>query len=74
MQNGYIESFKGQFRDEHLNESWFETLHQRIVAEAAWRMDDNELRSHSRLGRMPPARFAALHRPRAGDAAQPPFT
>jgi len=26
MQNGYIESFNGKFRDEHLNESWFETL------------------------------------------------
>ena len=23
MQNGYIESFNGKFRDEHLNESWF---------------------------------------------------
>ena len=27
MQNGYIESFNGKFRDEHLNESWFQTLH-----------------------------------------------
>ena len=28
MQNGYIESFNGRFRDECLNEHWFETLHQ----------------------------------------------
>jgi transposase InsO family protein len=28
MQNGYIESFNGKFRDECLNEHWFETLHQ----------------------------------------------
>jgi putative transposase len=28
MQNGYIESFNGKFRDEHLNECWFQTLHQ----------------------------------------------
>ena len=28
MQNGYIESFNGKFRDEHLDESWFETLQQ----------------------------------------------
>ena len=28
MQNGYIESFNGKFRDECLNEQWFETLHQ----------------------------------------------
>ena len=27
MQNGYIESFNGRFRDECLNEHWFETLH-----------------------------------------------
>jgi putative transposase len=27
MQNGCIESFKCKFRDEHLYECWFETLH-----------------------------------------------
>ncbi len=26
MQNGYIESFNGKFRDECLNEHWFQTL------------------------------------------------
>ena len=35
MQNGYIESFNGKFRDEHLNECWFETLHQARIAVAA---------------------------------------
>ena len=29
MQNGYIESFNSKFRDESLNEHWFETLPQR---------------------------------------------
>jgi putative transposase len=28
MQNGYIESFDGKFRDECLNEQWFESLPQ----------------------------------------------
>ncbi|WP_411914398.1 MULTISPECIES: IS3 family transposase [Hydrogenophaga] len=74
MQNGYIESFNGKFRDEHLNECWFQTLHQARVAAAAWRTDYNEVRPHSSLGRMPPARFAELHRQRAGDAAQLPST
>ena len=74
MQNGYIESFNGKFRDEHLNESWFETLHQARMAVAVWRTDYNEVRPHSSLGRMPPARFAELHRQRAGDAAQFPST
>ncbi|OGA86857.1 MAG: transposase [Burkholderiales bacterium GWA2_64_37] len=74
MQNGYIESFNGKFRDEHLNESWFESLHQARTAVAVWRTDYNEVRPHSSLGRMTPARFAELHRQRAGDAAQPPST
>jgi putative transposase len=74
MQNGYIESFNGKLRDEHLNESWFETLHQARMAVAVWRTDYNEVRPHSSLGRMPPARFAELHRQRAGDAAQSPST
>ena len=34
MQNGYIESFNGKFRDELLNEHWFETLHQARTAMA----------------------------------------
>ena len=70
MQNGYIESFNGKFRDECLNEQWFETLHQARVAVASWRKDYNEVRPHSSVGRIPPARFAELHRQRAGDAAQ----
>jgi putative transposase len=69
MQNGYIESFNGKFRDEHLNEQWFETLQQARSATAIWRQDYNEVRPHSSLGRIPPARFAELHRQRAGDAA-----
>jgi len=74
MHNGYIESFNGKFRDEHLNECWFKTLHQARMAVAVWRQDYNEVRPHSSLGRMPSARFAQLHRQRAGDAAQSPST
>jgi putative transposase len=43
-------------------------------AVAIWRKDYNEVRPHSSLGRIPPARFAELHRQRAGDAAQYPST
>jgi putative transposase len=70
MQNGYIESFNGKFRDEFLNEHWFETLHQARSATAIWRQDYNEVRPHGSIGRIPPARFAELHRQRAGDAAR----
>jgi putative transposase len=70
MQNGYIESFNGKFRDECLNEHWFQTLAQARVAIATWRQDFNEVRPHSSLGRIPPAKFAEQHRQRAGDAAR----
>jgi putative transposase len=65
MQNGYIESFKGKFRDECLNEHWFETLHQARTAIATWRQDYN-----SSCRRTPPALFAALLRHQAAEAAQ----
>jgi len=71
MQNGYIESFNGKFRDECLNEHWFETLAQARSTIAAWRQDYNEVRPHSSCQRMPPARFAAMHRQHAGGASQP---
>jgi putative transposase len=70
MQNGYIESFNGKFRDECLNEHWFQTLAQARSAIATWRQDFNEVRPHSSLGRIPPARFAEQHRQQAGDAAK----
>jgi putative transposase len=70
MQNGYIESFNGKFRDECLNEQWFETLHQARSAISTWRQDYNEVRPHSSVGRMPPARFAELHRQRNADATR----
>jgi putative transposase len=49
-------------------------LHQARIAIATWRQDYNEIRPHSSIGRMPPARFAELHRQRAGDAARNPST
>lgn len=62
MQNGYIESFNGRFRDECLNEHWFETLQQARAEITAWRIDYNEVRPHGSIGRIPPARFAEQHR------------
>ena len=54
----------GKFRSEHLNEQWFETLHQAHNATAIWRQDYDEVRPHSSIERLPPARFA--------DPLQPP--
>ena len=66
-QNGYIESFNGKFRDECLNEHWFETLAQARVVIRDWVQDYNEVRPHSSIGRMPPRCFARFHRQHAGD-------
>ncbi|AVT07964.1 IS3 family transposase [Paracidovorax avenae] len=61
-QNAYIESFNGRFRDECLNENWFETLAQAREVIALWRQDYNEVRPHGSIGRIPPSAFAARHR------------
>ena len=69
-QNAYIESFNGKFRDECLNDHYFNNLaHARAVI-AEWRRDYNEARPHSSLGRIPPAEFAALHRGRSMTSEQ----
>jgi putative transposase len=62
MQNGYIESFNGKFRDECLNEQWFQSLPQARDCITEWRKDYNEVRPHSSLGRIPPAQFAQQQR------------
>ena len=62
MQNGYIESFNGKFRDECLNEQWFQSLPQARDCIAEWLKDYNEVRPHSSLGRIPPAQFAQQQR------------
>ena len=74
MQNGYIESFNGKFRDECLNDHWFQPLHQARKTIAAWRQDYSEVRPQSSIGRVPPARFAEQHRRHAGGAAHPSTT
>ena len=62
MQNGYIESFNGKFRDECLNEHWLPSLTAARDVIADWRRDYNEVRPHSSCGRIPPAQFAAHQR------------
>ena len=72
MQNGYIESFNGKFRDECLNEHWFETLAQAREIVRVWAIDYNEVRPHSSIGRIPPRRFAQQHRRPVGETADIP--
>jgi len=58
MENAYIESFNGRFRDECLNTNWFISLkHAREVIEE-WRKDYNEVRPHSSLQGATPREYA----------------
>jgi putative transposase len=60
VENAYIESFNGKFRDECLNEHWLVTMaHARRVIES-WRIEYNTERPHSSLGDRTPVEYAAL--------------
>lgn len=57
VQNAFIESFNGKFRDECLNEHWFLTLEEAQVVIEAWRREYNEERTHSSMGDVTPQEF-----------------
>jgi putative transposase len=58
VENAYIESFNGRFRDECLNEHWFLTMaHARQVIER-WRIEYNTERPHRSLGNLTPEEYA----------------
>jgi putative transposase len=61
VDNCYIESFNGRFRDECLNEHWFVTMqHARSTIEA-WRIEYNTERTHSSLDDLTPEEFRHAH-------------
>jgi putative transposase len=60
IQNAYIESFHGRFRDECLNEAWFLSLADARRIIEAWRQDYNTVRPHSALGYLTPTEFEQL--------------
>jgi transposase InsO family protein len=76
-QNGFVESFHGRFRDECLNREQLWTLTEARVVISDYRGEYNQLRPHSGLGYLSPARFAGricpspspvgLRPPSAGD-------
>jgi transposase InsO family protein len=53
-ENGYIESFNGNLRDELLNREIFYTLEEAIILIEIWRKEYNQVRPHSSLGYRPP--------------------
>ena len=65
VDNAYMESFNGKFRDECLNLNWFMSVgHARAVAEDH-RLDYNNERPHSSLGDLTPAEFIRLEEEKA---------
>jgi putative transposase len=58
MQNGFIESFNGSFRDECLNETLFSSLPEARDRITDWKEDYNSHRPHSSLGNLTPNEFA----------------
>ncbi len=73
-QNGFVESFHGRFRDECLNREQLWTLTEARVVIGDYRSQYNQLRPHSRLGYLSPARFVAqLYPSSASVGLRPPF-
>lgn len=70
IQNAYIESFNGRFRDECLNEHWFTSLAEARVLVAAWWREYNENCPHSALDYQTPAEFAVRFRTAAPGSAE----
>ena len=60
IENAYVESFNGKFRDECLNEHWFVSLADAQVTIEAWRIDYNTVRPHSSLDGATPEHFARI--------------
>ena len=58
MQNAFVESFNGSFRDGLLNETLFSSLVEAREKITAWKEDYNRHRAHSSLGNLTPQEFA----------------
>jgi putative transposase len=59
IENVYIESFNGKFRDECVNENRFLTIAEAQTVIEVWRVDYNTARPHRSLGQLTPAAYAA---------------
>lgn len=58
VDNCFVETFNGSFRDECLNVRWFDRLAQAREVIEAWRVEYNESRPHMVLGDVSPQEFA----------------
>ena len=57
MENGYVESFNGKFREECLNQNWFQNIAEASIIVEEWRKEYNNDRPHSSLGYLTPKEY-----------------
>ena len=57
VDNAFVESFNGSFRDECLNTHWFLSLEDAQEKIEAWRRDYNDWRPHSALDNLSPRQY-----------------
>jgi len=62
VDNSFIESFNGRFRDECLNDHWFTSLDEARKIIEDWRIDYNNERPHTSLNNLTPEEFLAKER------------
>jgi putative transposase len=73
VQNCYVESFNGRFRDECLNDHWFTSMEEARREIAAWQHDYNETREHGSLGGMTPSEYRRAMESAENAPRLPPF-
>jgi putative transposase len=61
MDNPFVESFNGSFRDECLNAPWFLSLEDAAEKIESWRTEYNQYRPHSSLNDATPAEYVKMH-------------
>ena len=71
VENAYIRSFNGKFRDECLNENWFIGLGQALEVIEAWRLDYNRDRAHGSRGHLTPREYRQRWTSQEGGQIEP---
>jgi putative transposase len=61
VDNAFIESFNGSFRDECLNTNWFLSLEDAEEKIESWRREYNEWRPHSSLDNLTPVQYRQIN-------------
>lgn len=58
IQNAFVESLNGKFRNECPNQHWFRTIDEARIEIDRWRHHYNHVRPHGSLNYLPPVAFA----------------